>query len=73
MRKISPDSTITPIFCIHVHGAKSKEDVHYFGRQQGHGPLFLLFPPIPHFSHPNGRIVINDESMMNYVTGQTTL
>ena len=25
------------------------------------------------FSHPRGGIVINDESMMNYVTGQTTL
>ena len=59
--------TVTPKFCTHVHGAKSKGDVHFFGRQHDHGLFFFSFFYTT-FSHSHGGIVINDESMMNYVT-----
>ena len=36
------EPNVTPWFCIHVHGVKSKEDVHYFRRQRGHGPPFFF-------------------------------
>ena len=34
--------TVTPRFCKHVHGAKSKGDVHYFRRQHDLGPFFFF-------------------------------
>ena len=55
MEESTKEDTVTPIFCTHVHGAKSKGVVHYFRRQYDLGPFFFSFLLYHIFTPPQGN------------------